>query len=141
MPPATDATVESLMGMAPVLLGVLAVLSPCCLVDRRRYRWRRHLLFTSSAPQPGSGSPGCRFVVANILRGIFGSIAVPRWVGVASMVIPAGAAAVGYLAVAAGRQAAVAVAAGRWRQLRRRWRVRDDGAMAGVAVIAEGSSE
>ncbi len=71
---ATDATVESLMGMAPVLLGVLAVLSfilPSLLVGGIAAVGT--FFFTSSAPAAGvAGFIG--FVVASILRGIFGSI-------------------------------------------------------------------
>ena len=70
----TDATVESLMGMAPVLLGVLAVLSfllPSLLVGGIAAVGT--FFFTNSAPAAGvAGFIG--FVVANILRGIFGSI-------------------------------------------------------------------
>ena len=70
---ATDATVESLMGMAPVLLGVLAVLSlllPSLIVGGIAAAGT--FFFTSSAPAAGvAGFVG--FVLASILRGIFGS--------------------------------------------------------------------
>ena len=55
----------------------LAVLVVCAaLAVCRRYRRRRHLLFTNSAPRPGS--PGfIGFVVANILRRVWINPAFP----------------------------------------------------------------
>jgi len=70
---ATDSTIESLMGMAPVLLGVLAVLSfilPALLVGV--IGGAGTFFFTSSLPAAGiAGFLG--FVGASLLRGIFGS--------------------------------------------------------------------
>ncbi len=70
---ATESTVESLMGMAPVLLGVLAVLSfilPALLVGV--IGGAGTFFFTSSLPAAGiAGFVG--FVGASLLRGIFGS--------------------------------------------------------------------
>ena len=70
---ATDSTIESLMGMAPVLLGVLAVLSfilPALLVGI--IGGAGTFFFTSSLPAAGvAGFVG--FVGASLLRGIFGS--------------------------------------------------------------------
>ena len=69
----TDSTIESLMGMAPVLLGVLAVLSfilPALLVGV--IGGAGTFFFTSSLPAAGiAGFLG--FVGASLLRGIFGS--------------------------------------------------------------------
>lgn len=70
---AADSTVESLMGMAPVLLGVLAVLSfilPALLVGV--IGGAGTFFFTSSLPAAGVAA-FAGFVVASILRGIFGS--------------------------------------------------------------------
>ena len=70
---ATETAVESLVGMAPVLLGVLAVLSfivPGIIVGG--VAGIGTFLFTSSLPAAGiAGFAG--FVVASILRSIFGS--------------------------------------------------------------------
>ena len=70
---ATESAVESLIGMAPVLLGVLAVLSfivPGIIVGG--VAGIGTFLFTSSLPAAGvAGFVG--FVVASILRSIFGS--------------------------------------------------------------------
>ena len=69
----TDGTVESLLGMAPVLLGVLAVLSfilPAILVGGAAGIGT--FFFTSSLPAAGIGA-FIAFVLANILKGIFGS--------------------------------------------------------------------
>jgi uncharacterized protein len=70
---ATDSTVESLMGMAPVLLGILAVLSfilPAILVGGAAGVGT--FLFTGSIPAAAiAGVAG--LVGASILKGIFGS--------------------------------------------------------------------
>ena len=70
---ATETAVESLIGMAPVLLGVLAVLSfvlPGIIIGG--VAGVGTFLFTSSLPAAGAaGFIG--FVVASILRSIFGS--------------------------------------------------------------------
>ncbi len=68
-----DATVESLLGMSPVLLGVLAVLSfilPALLVGG--IAGVGTFFFTSSMPAAGIAG-FIAFVVASILKGIFGS--------------------------------------------------------------------
>jgi uncharacterized protein len=68
-----DATVESLMGMAPVLLGVLAVLSfilPSLIVGG--VAGIGTFFFTSSMPAAGIAG-FIAFVLAAILKGIFGS--------------------------------------------------------------------
>ncbi len=70
---ATDSTIESLMGMAPVLLGVLAVLSfvlPALLVGV--IGGAGVFFFTASLPAAGIAA-FVGFVGASILRGIFGS--------------------------------------------------------------------
>jgi uncharacterized protein len=70
---AKDATVESLMGMAPVLLGVLAVLSfilPPLIVGGAAGVGT--FFFTSSMPAAGIAG-FIAFVLAAILKGIFGS--------------------------------------------------------------------
>ena len=70
---ATDSTIESLMGMAPVLLGVLAVLSfilPALLVGV--IGGAGAFFFTSSLPAAGVAA-FVGFVGASVLRGIFGS--------------------------------------------------------------------
>ncbi len=70
---ATDSTIESLMGMAPVLLGVLAVLSfilPALLVGI--IGGAGTFFFTSSLPAAGVAA-FLGFVGASLLRGIFGS--------------------------------------------------------------------
>ena len=70
---ATDSTIESLMGMAPVLLGVLAVLSfvlPALLVGI--IGGAGTFFFTSSLPAAGIAA-FLGFVGASLLRGIFGS--------------------------------------------------------------------
>ena len=70
---ATDSTIESLMGMAPVLLGVLAVLSfilPALLVGI--IGGAGTFFFTSSLPAAGVAA-FVGFVGASLLRGIFGS--------------------------------------------------------------------
>lgn len=70
---ATESTVESLMGMAPVLLGVLAVLSfilPALLVGL--IGGAGTFFFTSSLPAAGVAA-FIGFVGASVLRGIFGS--------------------------------------------------------------------
>ncbi len=70
---ATESTIESLFGMAPVLLGVLAVLSfmlPGIIVGG--VAGVGTFLFTNSLPAAGAaGFIG--FVLASILRSIFGS--------------------------------------------------------------------
>ena len=137
----TDATIESLMGMAPVLLGVLAVLSfllPSLLVGGIAAVGT----FFSPTCRPAAGVAGfIGFVIANILRGIFGSIRRSRSVGAASTVIPAGAAAVGHLAVVAGRQAAVVAVGAAMAAASAVVAPPVDGAMAAVAVIAEAAAE
>ena len=70
---ATDSTIESLMGMAPVLLGVLAVLSfilPALLVGV--IGGAGTFFFTSSLPAAGIAA-FVGFIGATVLRGIFGS--------------------------------------------------------------------
>ena len=71
---ATESAIESLFGMAPVLLGVLAVLSfivPGIIVGG--VAGIGTFLFTSSLPAAGvAGFLG--FVLASILRSIFGSV-------------------------------------------------------------------
>ena len=70
---ATDSTIESLMGMAPVLLGVLAVLSfilPALLIGV--IGGAGTFFFTSSVPAAGVAA-FLGFVGASLLRGIFGS--------------------------------------------------------------------
>jgi uncharacterized protein len=70
---AKDATVESLLGMAPVLLGVLAVLSfilPSLIVGG--VAGIGTFFFTSSMPAAGIAG-FIAFVLASILKGIFGS--------------------------------------------------------------------
>ena len=70
---ATDSTIESLAGMAPVLLGVLAVLSfilPALLVGI--IGGAGTFFFTSSLPAAGVAA-FLGFVGASLLRGIFGS--------------------------------------------------------------------
>ena len=70
---ATESAVESLIGMAPVLLGVLAVLSfivPGIIVGG--VAGIGTFLFTSSLPAAGIAA-FIGFVVASILRSIFGS--------------------------------------------------------------------
>jgi uncharacterized protein len=70
---ATDSTIESLMGMAPVLLGVLAVLSfilPALLVGI--IGGAGTFFFTNSLPAAGVAA-FLGFVGASLLRGIFGS--------------------------------------------------------------------
>jgi uncharacterized protein len=70
---AKDATVESLLGMAPVLLGVLAVLSfilPSLIVAG--VAGIGTFFFTSSMPAAGIAG-FIAFVLASILKGIFGS--------------------------------------------------------------------
>ncbi len=70
---AKDATVESLLGMAPVLLGVLAVLSfilPSLIVGG--VAGVGTFFFTSSMPAAGIAA-FIAFVLASILKGIFGS--------------------------------------------------------------------
>lgn len=68
-----DSTVESLMGMAPVLLGVLAVLSfvlPSLIVGG--IAGVGTMFFTGSMPAAAAaGFAG--FVIASILRGLFGA--------------------------------------------------------------------
>jgi len=70
---ATDTAIESLFGMAPILLGVLAVLSfvlPGLVVGG--VAGIGTFLFTQSIPAAGvAGFIG--FMIASILRGIFGS--------------------------------------------------------------------
>ena len=71
---ATESAVESLVGMAPVLLGVLAVLSfivPGIIVGG--VAGIGTFLFTSSLPAAGIAA-FIGFVVASILRSIFGSL-------------------------------------------------------------------
>jgi uncharacterized protein len=70
---AKDATVESLLGMAPVALGVLAVLSfilPSLIVGG--VAGVGTFFFTSSMPAAGIAG-FIAFVLASILKGIFGS--------------------------------------------------------------------
>jgi uncharacterized protein len=70
---AKDATVESLLGMAPVGLGVLAVLSfilPSLIVGG--VAGVGTFMFTSSMPAAGIAG-FIAFVLASILKGIFGS--------------------------------------------------------------------
>ena len=121
---ATDATVESLMGMAPVLLGVLAVLSlllPSLIVGGIAAAGT----FFSPARRPQPALPGSSAscwrasCAASSVRSV-----VRRSVAVAFMAIRAGVAAVGPPAAVAGALAAAAAAAGAgWRQLRWRRRI------------------
>lgn len=73
-PSTADATLESLLGLAPVLLGVVAVLSfilPALLVGL--IAGGGAFFFTSSLPAAGIAAFS-GFVGASILRGLFGSL-------------------------------------------------------------------
>ena len=73
-PSAADATAESLLGLAPVLLGVVAVLSfilPALLVGL--IAGGGAFFFTSSLPAAGVAA-FAGFVGASILKGLFGSL-------------------------------------------------------------------